>query len=558
MSTSIAPGSSADVNVKVTALTTNQNVPVTYKTIILKKNLVNGVNTLTQEMMSSANTKYVIKYDYMLGEDITIPENCILKFDGGSLKNHNENNYKISLQNTIIKGEVKIINIDFIGTPIEYKLNSFPGETYLDKLENALNNIYTGTIDCSGIEIYVSRPLSFIYETIGQDNYTKDYRRIRIFGAKFTFSEHALFEEPTYDLMTPLFTSCSFIGEADGLYVYNNIDKSVIGMIFINCYFKRIQLINLPLNFIQSIYMSNCDIYETNTTFIQSSTVFNAKFVQNRFEGGNGTICQFSHGANPSNFIFDNNLVEGRFSGTVFRTGGGINFVISNNYFETIYDGLLEVTGQLDNLVYDFKVINNYWENRNITTQYGHLLFVPNYYINNKFKDTVFANNSIFFKEGQAEAFALRGFTFKNKGIESTNNLVVNGSECYSSSGQKEITEDTSNFCVKYAMGDSWPVIDNKEWFAPCFLFVKGTDVNDIVKTDIYLLTFDLDYANQSINVNTINIGGTTHFTLSTIVTTLRGTYGVYAYIGKDKMKTCSSYIINTSQIVQQETANNI
>lgn len=87
MSNSIAPGSSADVNVKVTALTTNQNVPVTYKTIILKKNLVNGVNTLTQEMMSAQNTKYVIKYDYVLGEDITIPTNCILEFDGGSIKN---------------------------------------------------------------------------------------------------------------------------------------------------------------------------------------------------------------------------------------------------------------------------------------------------------------------------------------------------------------------------------------------------------------------------------------------------------------------------------------
>ena len=87
MSNSIAPGSSADVNVKVTALTTNPNVPVTYKTIILKKNLVNGVNTLTQEMMSATNTKYVIKYDYVLGDNITIPENCVLKLDGGSIKN---------------------------------------------------------------------------------------------------------------------------------------------------------------------------------------------------------------------------------------------------------------------------------------------------------------------------------------------------------------------------------------------------------------------------------------------------------------------------------------
>lgn len=103
MSNSIAPGSSADVNVKVTALTTNPNVPVTYKTIILKKNLVNGVNTLTQEMMSAINTKYVIKYDYMLGEDITVPENCILEFDGGSISG----NYNISgkVLNDLLKPE---------------------------------------------------------------------------------------------------------------------------------------------------------------------------------------------------------------------------------------------------------------------------------------------------------------------------------------------------------------------------------------------------------------------------------------------------------------------
>lgn len=99
MSNSIAPGSSADVNVKVTALTTNPNVPVTYKTVILKKNLVNGVNTLTQEMMSTANTKYVIKYNYVLGEDVTIPIGCILEFDGGNISGE----HTIIGQNTLIK-----------------------------------------------------------------------------------------------------------------------------------------------------------------------------------------------------------------------------------------------------------------------------------------------------------------------------------------------------------------------------------------------------------------------------------------------------------------------
>ena len=113
MSNSIAPGSSADINVKVTALTTNPNVPVTYKTIILKKNLVNGVNTLTQEMMSAANTKYVIKYNYILCEDITVPADCILEFDGGSISGSNILTYT----NTSINGSwEKSINCVCTGT----------------------------------------------------------------------------------------------------------------------------------------------------------------------------------------------------------------------------------------------------------------------------------------------------------------------------------------------------------------------------------------------------------------------------------------------------------
>lgn len=55
---------------------------------ILRKNMVNGVNVLTQKMMQYTNTIYVITYDYDLsGAEITIPENCVLQFEGGSLNN---------------------------------------------------------------------------------------------------------------------------------------------------------------------------------------------------------------------------------------------------------------------------------------------------------------------------------------------------------------------------------------------------------------------------------------------------------------------------------------
>lgn len=56
--------------------------------VYLRKNIVGGKNVLTQSMINTANTIYVIQYDYDLnGITISIPENCILQFDGGSLSN---------------------------------------------------------------------------------------------------------------------------------------------------------------------------------------------------------------------------------------------------------------------------------------------------------------------------------------------------------------------------------------------------------------------------------------------------------------------------------------
>lgn len=47
-------------------------VPSTYKTIVLKPNIVNGKNMLTQAMFAQTDTKYVIKYDYIVDDDIVV------------------------------------------------------------------------------------------------------------------------------------------------------------------------------------------------------------------------------------------------------------------------------------------------------------------------------------------------------------------------------------------------------------------------------------------------------------------------------------------------------
>ena len=65
--------------------TYNQVSPNGMGRVILRNNIVDGVNTLTQSMISQSNTIYVIQYDFVLGSDITVPANCVLEFEGGSI-----------------------------------------------------------------------------------------------------------------------------------------------------------------------------------------------------------------------------------------------------------------------------------------------------------------------------------------------------------------------------------------------------------------------------------------------------------------------------------------
>lgn len=63
-----------------------RTIPVTYKTVVLVPYYDGYKNVLTQDMINEENVKYIIKYDYWLNEEtITVPENSILEFDGGTL-----------------------------------------------------------------------------------------------------------------------------------------------------------------------------------------------------------------------------------------------------------------------------------------------------------------------------------------------------------------------------------------------------------------------------------------------------------------------------------------
>ena len=57
---------------------------------ILRKNIVDEKNVLTQEMINEENTIYEIRYNFDLnGAEIIIPDGCILNFNGGTISNGN-------------------------------------------------------------------------------------------------------------------------------------------------------------------------------------------------------------------------------------------------------------------------------------------------------------------------------------------------------------------------------------------------------------------------------------------------------------------------------------
>ena len=79
-----------DITVQVHNSSCSQllNALATYTTKVLKPNISQNTNTLSHLDFDSRNVKYVIKWDYdLLDGTITIPKNCLIEFDGGSIKN---------------------------------------------------------------------------------------------------------------------------------------------------------------------------------------------------------------------------------------------------------------------------------------------------------------------------------------------------------------------------------------------------------------------------------------------------------------------------------------
>lgn len=145
--------------------------------VILRKNIVldDGVykNILTQNMINKSNTIYEIRYDFDLnGEEVTIPEGCVLDFSGGSFNNGSINN--ISYSNIVgnynfiksdcfihsneinadwIFADIKNCNVDVLKKYTNYgKIIHFSAKTYIFNSPVIISDINNGVARFYGVK----------------------------------------------------------------------------------------------------------------------------------------------------------------------------------------------------------------------------------------------------------------------------------------------------------------------------------------------------------------------------------------------------------------------
>ena len=353
--------------------------------IVLEKNMVNNVNTLAQDMfykgeaghrVPNANTIFIIQYDFVLAEDITIPENCILQFEGGSIMNATGNTYKVTgtrtkintdvtyniFNNTLGRGfELPYIDVRWVGGVSDYDENTKIGTDNAFAFKRAINLIgkyYNGMhINLVG-QYYIGTTITTEYDL----NITGYHHNSReLLGG----SGHSIPTSPSLIVMGAN-TSFEMIGRAgSGTAKFCNFaihNIKVIGLSsssssFIKCsaagapgrvsIVEECEFVGLGYciyifadyanTMVGDLTVSKCLAYNCNSVVFADSdtashqTLVNCIIKDCNLEQGGRKCIYINNALGP--VIIDNNILEGQSSPIYVHTVKG-STTITNNYFE--------------------------------------------------------------------------------------------------------------------------------------------------------------------------------------------------------------------------------
>lgn len=269
--------------------------PCTYKTVVLKQNITKqNLNVLTQNMLDEygKNTKFVIKWDYVLDGDITVPANCVLKFDGGSISG---GKLLGTIKNDIIHSSW-FGNLSVIGFDLSYKKLIIDSDLSLTEtiiLEDITDfelegNSHTITCescdainilgDCSNLNIHNTKFVGngLDYFCIGMNPSTE--------GTKENLDIH---DNHISNFRYGISLNADNAGTVENCKVHNNIITNIIGEDAGHGYGIHIAGANW------------CHIYNNNISYCQRHSIYHAWGHHNRIE--NNIISNHRYGLSIQN-----------------------------------------------------------------------------------------------------------------------------------------------------------------------------------------------------------------------------------------------------------------
>lgn len=348
--------------------------------VYLRKHYVNGVNTLTQHMMRKPNTIYIIQYDYCLaGQTIEVPENCVLQFEGGSLRN----GILVFKETHLVRAEQCFDNIDYRGTiSLSTKLNmlilvkndqrekdSFPAFKFIVSHYNRIQQpikLDTGTYRFvnDGSTLYIKTSIDWNNSTIILDTNGKEDFLIYVQGG----------ESETYDSNNKdeILEIVSDVINNNKLYTYRFADKYRNSLLYVSdnttnegCRYLDGSLSNvikkefvyiddkgkiigdiwnksIKATTVMQIRKTNC-IYFINGTFLVDDSY---KYVQTKYYRYLGFEFNYCFNSKISNINIDTSLIKSDYTYYGFvRLRYNINISLENIFSSSARDDLGNVDG---------------------------------------------------------------------------------------------------------------------------------------------------------------------------------------------------------------------
>ena len=277
--------------------------------VILRKNMVNGVNVLTQEMINQANIVYEIRYDFDLdSSQIVVPFNCCILFSGGSFKNGTI----VGTDTLIYESNCNILN------------DALLSGSFINK---HFNPRWWGAVS------YDFSVLSGIYNSTSENLIYSDVSFNRMVSSMYSTNTNNIYLDALYALSDELAIASGTYFPKVGVNISGNgLNTGFISQI--SNANKNVLSINANVETISfNVHLSNFSIYVGNTnrnTVLSSAIYLNECIRSNAVDVHiSGGFSSFNKGLFHLHSVVNNNIflnIFNRCKGFDTLSGGGIHY----------------------------------------------------------------------------------------------------------------------------------------------------------------------------------------------------------------------------------------